>query len=293
MPHSSTTDWRSLDQAQLDAGLNNNAAVAGAGAMVDGWEALSAEMRARHPQHLNLRYGPRERNRVDFLKAADHAPTLVLIHGGYWQMRSKETFTHFASGPMAWGINVAPIGYSLAPDATLDEIVQEIHAGISVLADQMPALGGDPERIVVSGWSAGGHLAAMALSHPRIKGAVAISGIFDLEPVRRSYLNAKLKLDESISLRNSPMNEHDGADKPLALVVGASELPMLRDQTANYAAHRARHRLPVTYEEIRGADHFSIMEHLASPAGRITTLIRQIVDCIGDQRTIVASDGFD
>jgi len=73
---------------------------------------------------------PRERNRIDFLKAADTAPTLLFIHGGYWQARAKEVFTVVAEGPMAHGINVALIGYTLAPDATLDEIVTEIHAGI-------------------------------------------------------------------------------------------------------------------------------------------------------------------
>lgn len=280
MIRTSMLDWRTLDQAQLDAGLNNNAAVSGASAMVDRWEVQSAAMRARYPQHLNLGYGPRERNCIDFLKAVDNAPTLLLIHGGYWQMRSKETFTHFASGPMAHGINVAPIGYTLAPDATLDEIVSEIHAGISELAEQLPLLGGDPNRIVVSGWSAGGHLAAMALPHPRVKGAVAISGIFDLEPVRHSYLNAKLKLDESMSLRNSPLHEDGGADKPLSLIVGGNELPILRDQTASFASHRAALKLPVTYEEISGADHFSIMAQLASPEGRITTLVRQLIDRI-------------
>ena len=62
-------------------------------------------MRARHSAHLNLSYGPRERNRIDFLKAAPNAPTLLFIHGGYWQMRSKDAFTMFAAGPMAHGIN--------------------------------------------------------------------------------------------------------------------------------------------------------------------------------------------
>ena len=94
-------------------------------------------------RHLDLRYGPRERNRIDFIKAADEAPTLLFIHGGYWQTRAKEVFTVFAEGPMAHGINVALIGYTLAPDATLDEIVAEIHAGIDFLAGQLPALGGE------------------------------------------------------------------------------------------------------------------------------------------------------
>jgi arylformamidase len=69
-----------------------------------------------------------------------------------------------------------------------------------------------------------------------------------------------------------------GIDKPLSLVVGGAELPLLRQQTSDFAAHRVRHALPVTYEEIAGADHFSIMNELASPTGRITTLIRQLFE---------------
>src|SRR5207344_1710855 len=118
----------------------------------------------------DLRYGPRERNRIDFLKSADGGPTLLFIHGGYWQNRAKETFALFAEGPMAHGINVALIGYTLAPEATLEQIVAEIHAGIDFLAGRLPELGGDANRIAASGWSAGGRLTAMAMSNPRIKG---------------------------------------------------------------------------------------------------------------------------
>jgi arylformamidase len=272
------TDWRSMTPDQRDLGLNNGAAVPGSGDIVAGWTERSEALRARHGAHLDLRYGPRQRNRIDFLRIADRAPTLVFIHGGYWQMRAKENFTWFAEGPMAHGINVALIGYTLAPEATLDEIVAEMHAGIDFLAEHLPTLGGDADRIVVSGWSAGGHLAAMALAHPRVKAAMAISGIYDLEPIRHSYLNAKLGLDEAMSRRNSPLLQAGGAAAPLSLAVGGAELPLLRQQTADFAAHRASHGLPVTYEEIPGADHFSIMNQLASPTGRITTLIRQLIE---------------
>ena len=179
---------------------------------------------------------------------------------------------------MAHGINVALIGYTLAPEATLDEIVTEIRAGLDFLAAQLPALGGDADRIVVSGWSAGGHLSSMALSHPRVKAGMAISGIYDLEPIRHSYLNVKLGLDEARSRSNSPAMQAGGAAKPLSLVVGSAELPLLRKQTADFAAHRARHGLPVTYEEVPDANHFSIMEELMSPEGRITTLIRRLFE---------------
>jgi acetyl esterase/lipase len=271
-------DWRKMSQEARDLGLNNGLAVAGSADIVADWEARSADMRKRYPVHLDLRYGPRERNRIDFLKARDEAPTLLFIHGGYWQNRAKENFALFAEGPLAYGINVAPIGYTLAPDATLDQIVAEIHAGIDFLAKQLPALGGDPKGIVVSGWSAGGHLTAMALAHPFVRAGMAISGIYDLEPIRHSYLNAKLSLDEAASRRNSPMMLPAGPMKALSLVVGSAELPLLRKQTADFAGHRARYGLPVTYEEIAGADHFSIMNELASPHGRITRLIRQLFE---------------
>ncbi|MEH2568309.1 alpha/beta hydrolase [Bradyrhizobium sp. AZCC 2289] len=271
-------DWRTMSQEERDRGFNNGVAVPESVAMVAGWERRSAEMRKRYPDHIDLRYGPRERNRIDFLKAGDKAPTLLFIHGGYWQTRAKEVFTIVAEGPMAHGINVALIGYTLAPDATLDEIVAEIHAGIDFLAKQLPALGAAKDGIVVSGWSAGGHLTSMALSHPHVKAGMAISGIYDLDPIRHSYLNVKLRLDGPMSHRNSPMTQAGGPPKPLSLVVGSAELPLLRKQTADFAGHRARYGLPVTYEEIPGANHFTIMQEMMAPEGRITTLIRQLFE---------------
>ena len=273
-------DWRGMSQEGRDRGLNNGVAVAGSADIVAGWERRSAEMRGRYSDHLDLRYGPRERNRIDFLKSAEKGPTLVFIHGGYWQHRAKEVFTLFAAGPMAHGINVALFGYTLAPDATLDEIVAEIHQGIDFLVEQLPALGGNASRIVVSGWSAGGHLASVALSHPQVKAGMGISGIYDLEPIRHSYLNVKLGLDEVMSRRNSPAMQAGGAMKPMSLVVGSAELPLLRKQTADFACHRAKYGLPVTYEEIPGADHFTIMNEMVSPTGQITTLIRQLFERI-------------
>src|ERR1700745_2090345 len=106
---------------------------------------------------------------------------------------------------MAHGINVALIGYTLAPDAPLHHIVTGVYAGMQFLLGQVPALGGDGKGIVASGWSAGGHLTAMALSHARVRAGMAISGIYDLEPIRHSYLNVKVGLEGGASRKNSPM----------------------------------------------------------------------------------------
>ena len=275
----SALDWRAMSQEARDLGLNNGVAVPGSVEMVAGWEQRSAEMRKRFPEHLDLRYGPRERNRIDFLKAADGAPTLLFIHGGYWQARAKEVFTVMAEGPMAHGINVALIGYTLAPEATLDEIVAEIHAGIDFLTGQLPALGAAAGGIVVSGWSAGGHLTSMALSHPQGEGGNGdhqASTISSRSAIPISTRNCgRMKQPRR---RNSPMMQEGGPLKPLSLVVGSAELPLLRKQTADFAGHRARYGLPVTYEEIPDANHFTIMYEMMSPKGRITTLIRQLFE---------------
>ena len=160
----------------------------------------------------------------------------------------------------------------------LDEIVAEIHRGIDFLAGQLPALGGDGKAdrgVRLVGRRASDRDGA---AHPQVRAGMAISGIYDLEPIRHSYLNVKLGLDEAMSRRNSPVMQSGGAKKPLSLVVGSAELPLLREQSADFAGHRARYGLPVTYEEIPGADHFTIMDEMASPDGRITTLIRQLFE---------------
>src|SRR5258707_14902769 len=108
-------------------------------------------MRARYAGHLDLRYGPRERNRIDFLKVAENGPTLVFIHGGYWQHRAKENFALFSAGPIAHGINVALIGCTLGPEGARDAIVGEIFRSLHFLGEKISALGGGPPPMGGSG----------------------------------------------------------------------------------------------------------------------------------------------
>lgn len=279
-PEIDAPDWRSLDQEALDRAFNNAAAVANSPAIVADWEARSAALRATHPGRLDLAFGPLERNRIDFLKAADGAPTLVFIHGGYWQMRSKHTFTFCAAGPLAHGINVALMGYTLAPQASLDQMVDEIHAGLDYLVSELPALGGNPQRIILSGWSSGGHLAAMTLDHPAAKAGLVISGVYDLEPIRHIYVNEKLGLDEAAARRNSPQLQPARGAVPLTLLAGSGEVPQMRVQTRNFASARRQAGALVHYEEIPSVDHFTILETMADPHGRIALLIKDMAPSI-------------
>ena len=258
--------YRGMDRVALDAAYNNTLAVSNSAQIVADWEERSARFRQGFARKtLDLRYGPAERNRIDLFEAATGAPLLVYIHGGYWQTRSKEIYSCLAAGPVAHGISVAMVGYTLAPEKRLDGIVAEIHAALSFLAQSRAA-------IFVSGWSAGGHLTAMAMPHPAVKGGLAISGIYDLEPIRLCYLNEKLRLDEAEQRRNSPVF-HAGFDKPLIVAYGGDELPELRRQSEEYC----RLLKQGTLARLAGHNHFTILEELASPGGALTGFARTLM----------------
>jgi len=261
--------WETMDRNALDRAYNNSTAVPESGAMFKEWLVRSEKFRALHPEHLNLEYGPRPRNRIDYFSAGPHTPVLVFIHGGFWQMRSKEDFAFIAESFYSSGVSVAMVGYPLGPDASMDEIVADAHAAIRYLATQLPALGGDPERVVVSGWSSGGHLATMVLDEPSLRGGVSVSGIYELEPLLKSYVNDKLHMDLAMAQRNSPILRMPNSSKQIDLFAGSAELPEMRRQTADYASARRAAGLPTRYGEIPDANHYTILHSMMNADGAI------------------------
>ena len=271
------TLYRGMDRAALDAAYDNTAAVANSAALLADFEERSAQLRLRRPQHLDRRYGPAARNRIDYFAADIAGPILVFIHGGYWQMRAKETFSFLAAGPLACGIHVALPGYTLAPAITLDGIVHEVRTAIRWIAQHAADFGGDPALIIVSGWSAGGHLAALMMNEPEVKGGLAISGIFDLEPIRLNFLNTKLGLDADAVQRLSPLLNLPSRSAPLLLACGTDELPELQRQSATHARARAQAGLPGRLLQLSHHNHFTILEELARAEGALTALVRELV----------------
>jgi arylformamidase len=270
--------YRGMDRAALDAAYNNAAAVADSAAFIAKWERQSGDFRAAMPDRLDLRYGPAERQRLDFFAAAPRrAPTLLFIHGGYWQNRAKELFSFVAVGPLALGINVALVGYTLAPEARLDRIVGECRGALRWLGANLAGLDGDPGQIYVAGWSAGGHLTAMLMDEPLVKGAMAISGIYDLEPIRLNYLNDRLRLDEAEARRNSPLLHLPDEAPRLMISVGGNELPELRRQSEAYHAAWTGKGLPAEVVPLPGRHHFTALEELARPDGVLTEALATLV----------------
>src|SRR3954451_12484961 len=146
--------WRGMTRVQLDAAYNNSAAVKNSPEKLAAWQERSKHFRAAHNELLDQRYGPRERNRIDIFRSGKKgAPLLAYIHGGYWQRNAKEFYSCLAAGPLARGIDCAFIGYTLAPEATMTEIADEARAALRFLRAQNSGA-----RLIVAGWSAGGHL---------------------------------------------------------------------------------------------------------------------------------------
>ena len=264
--------WGRLTRAERNAAYDNNAAAANSAALVAARNAASAAFRAEHPRHLDLVYGSGDRQKWDIYPSADpDAPVLIFIHGGYWQRNSREFFAAMAEGALARGLAVAMPGYTLAPEATLTEIVAEIPLALDWLAREGAAHGaGGPA--IVTGWSAGAQLAAMALDHPHVRAGVGMSGVYELGPIRDTDLNTALKLsDEEIAtlspLRLSP------SKKPFSIAYGSAEIPALVEDSRQFHRLRAAAHAPGWLLPIAGANHFTVLNALHNPNGEILAAI--------------------
>jgi arylformamidase len=217
----------------------NNAAHVGpdfARQKTESWAAASASLREQRPAHLDLAYAPGQRTKWDLY------PCFVHIHGGYWQRGSKEIFACLAEGVLAHGWSAALPGYTLAPQASLTQITDELRAAFDWL-DANAADHGIEGPVIVTGWSAGGHLSAFILDHRKVAAGLAISGVFELAPLRDSpHVNDKVKLTEAEIETLSPMRR-PGVAKPLSIAYGTRELPAMIASSRDYHEYRARAHL--------------------------------------------------
>jgi arylformamidase len=261
--------WGTMSRAERDRAYNNTEAVINSAELNAARIRDSEAFRAARAGQLDLRYGPRARNMIDIFPGSDpEAPCLLFFHGGYWQRNAKHEFACLLEGVMAHGWNAALAGYTLCPDATMTEIVAEVRAALDWVAENGAAhrIAG---KLIVSGWSAGGHLTALALAHHRVHAGLAISGIFELGPVRDTYLNEKLHLTDDEIAALSPLRL-PVVHKPLAIAYGTKELPPLVSDSRRLHALRSAAHAPGALIPVAGADHFTIIHALRAADGELT-----------------------
>jgi arylformamidase len=255
----------------LEAEYNNRARVPESSAILERWSRDAAAFRATWARsHLDVRYGPSERERLDlFLPEAELAPLVMFLHGGYWQALDHRQVSHFARGLLAHGVAVAVPSYGLCPDVPIATAVEQLRRLAAMLCLQTH------QRILAIGHSAGGQLAAMLLGHDYsrfakaldtqvVPGALPISGVFELEPLLGTTIGLRLGLDaegaRALSPRFLPPPEGE-----LHAVVGGQESAEFLRQTRDFAAAWGG-----SHEILAGLNHFTVLDPLTDPDHPLT-----------------------
>jgi arylformamidase len=273
-----------IDPEWLDVQYNNRARIPEHPRIFERWSEASALVRERSAARLDLAYGPGLNESLDLFPAhprgaASGAPVLVFIHGGWW--RSLDKFDHSFVAPAfnEAGVMVVVPNYALCPAVSIEHIAMQMVRALAWTFRNAALHGGDPQRIVVAGHSAGGHLAAMLLCcdwaavgadlPPNlVNAALAISGLFDLEPVRHTpFLQTDLRLTPASVARLSPARFPPPRGRLFA-AVGADESEEFLRQNQLIRDAWGGARVPVC-ETIGGANHLTVLHDLPDPQGRL------------------------
>jgi arylformamidase len=252
------------------------------------WAGASARARASMTCYLDRTYGDTAGETLDiFPSRKGDGSALMFIHGGYWRSLDKRDFSFLAPAWVDAGVSLVVVNYDLCPKVTIERIVQQMLAASVWLYRHAEQYGMDEERLYVSGHSAGGHLAAMMLaalwpvvdrSLPKslYKGAIAVSGVYDLCPlVGIDWLKADLRLDEPAAFKASPAFLPPATRAPLALAVGGLESSEFKRQNALLAARWK----PVVLDSltVAGRDHFTVVDGLAEPGSALFGASRRVL----------------
>lgn len=197
-------------------------------------DSLSAKAVEALPCQLDIPYGDHPLQAVDYFPAKQgNAPIVIFIHGGYWRALDKKNYNFVAPPFIDSNCAVCSVNYRLAPEVGLEGILDDVTTALISIREHATAINGNANDLYVTGHSAGGHLAlmtAMLLQEKNdpllssIKGILSLSGLFDLDPIRNSFLNETLNFDDSIVTRLSPvLNEAFSTNIPLRFAVGGDE----------------------------------------------------------------------
>ena len=284
-----------FDPLWLDSQYNNRALVADHARHLHQWAVASADARAAHAHTADIPYGEGASEKLDLFAPGAHAPhhgngapVVVFLHGGYWRSLDKSDHSFIAPAFTNQGACVVVPNYALCPAVTITHIVMQMVKALAWVYRNAQTYGGDPKRITVLGHSAGGQLAAMLLAcdwpayasglpTDLVKGALSISGLYDLEPLMHTpFLQGSLQLTPAQVRMASPAGLSGPRRGTLYATAGADESPEFIRQNRLIQTAWGKKTVPVC-ETIPGRNHFSVLEDLAMPWERLHGLASQLI----------------
>lgn len=283
-------------KAELEREYSPSSCVTNLAPLLAAYGSRSGEARTQFPQFQTLKYGAADCEAVDFFPAPSLAtakkprPTVIYIHGGYWQELSKNEHSFPALQLARHDISYVAVNYGLAPASTMNQMMERCRQAVAWIARQPAALGIDPTAIHLAGCSAGGHLAAMTmladwaaygLERNPIMSVTLLSGVYDLEPIVLTYVNDAVGLTAEQARRNSPLLLLEGIAAPLppALVVYAeNETSEFKRQSADFAQALRRKKIATGLHCIPERNHFDLIFDLGDEA---TVFGKLFLDHIG------------
>jgi arylformamidase len=267
--------YRGMDRAELDVAYNNRAVVPGWQDYLDRWRRNGHATYA-HADARDLRYGSGDRHRMDLFMPKDgKSPVCLFLHGGYWQWNDKEGQAFVADGILKIGLGAAIGEYTLAPAASMSEICREAEMQVEFLSEELKRRNHDGQ-IVVCGISTGAHLLACTLHLDYVVGAVFMSGIYDLEPIRLSSLNEAIQMSWEEARQHSPLHQVPDSMPSVVLAFGTHERPEIQRQSTDYGSALCANGHHAVLLPVEGADHFSILETLSDGEGEVAKALRAL-----------------
>jgi arylformamidase len=252
------------------------------------YASYTREARACVPCALDVAYEKSDSGKLDIYQAGRSTPVFIFIHGGYWRALSKADSAFMAKCFAERGVSTVAVDYSLAPEVALDDIVRQVRAAVTWIWKHGARYGLDVNRMYLGGSSAGGHLVGMVLSsgwhktygvpEDLIKGSVAASGLFDLNPVRLTSVNQWLRLDEAGAARNSPIDLLPRVGSPLIVTYGGSETDEFKRQTRAYAMAWLLRGYPIEHFEMTAFNHYNVITQLADHSSILTKKVLLMMD---------------
>jgi arylformamidase len=277
-PDLSAADWRRYDREQLNFKYIVRRQVADWADYLSRWKSQSTDVRARYGRHLDIRYGAHEAETLDLFlpeRPADGVPVQILFHGGFWRALHKDEYAFVAAPGLERGIAAVVVNYALCPTVSMTELVMQCRRAVEWTATNVGSLTGSAANLYLSGHSAGAHLVASMLATdwssfnlprpPSVRAACAVSGLYDLAPMRCIDIKDDLKLTEDEVEALSPIHQPIYLRPPMLLATGALESSEFTRQTALYAARAKTAGVTVNSVQVPDRHHYSVLDALADP----------------------------